>query len=146
MQDFFIDIFQYHHHYNQKLADLLLANPSPGLEKAISLFSHSINAHQIWNARILEKETLGVHQLHTLNQCKVLDNANFLDTKEIFLTTPLDTKITYQNSKGLAFENSVKDILFHIANHFTHHKGQIIYKLRHQGVEPIVTDYIFYKR
>ncbi len=146
MQDFFIDIFQYHHHFNQKLADLLLENPLPGLEKANSLFSHTINAHQIWNARILDKETLGVHQIHTLEYCKLLDTTNFLDTATILDSMELETIISYQNSKGSSFENSVKDIVFHIANHFTHHKGQIIYLLRQNGVEPIVTDYIFYKR
>lgn len=40
----------------------------------------------------------------------------------------------------------IQQILFHIANHFTHHRGQIISDLRQNGIEPRISDYIFYKR
>ena len=112
----------------------------------IPLFSHSINAHQIWNARITGKEELGVHQVHSLHKCARLDNENYLDTLKILEERELEDHIAYSNSKGVKFNNSIRDVLFHIANHFSHHKGQIISDLRQSGIEPIVTDYIFYKR
>ena len=50
------------------------------------------------------------------------------------------------NSKGETFSNKIKDILFHIINHSTYHRAQIATDLKQNGIEPINTDYIFYKR
>src|SRR5690606_36056016 len=115
-------------------------------ERTIPLFSHIVNAHQIWNSRILHKKALGVHQLHSHEKCKKLDTTNYFDTLNILSELDLNTIIKYKNSKGDEFENSIQQILFHVSNHFSHHRGQIISDLRQNGIEPIVTDYIFYKR
>ena len=37
-------------------------------------------------------------------------------------------------------------MLFHFVNHSTYHRGQIASNLKEHGIEPLVTDYIFYKR
>ncbi len=146
MKAFFKDIFEYHHHFNQTLMKQMIENEKKLSERIVLLLSHSINAHQIWNARITEKEKLGVHQLHSLKECLKIDAENYKDSLKIIDERDLQEKIVYQNSKGKEFNNSIQQILFHIANHFSHHKGQIISDLKQSGVEPIVTDYIFYKR
>lgn len=146
MKEFFRDIFEYHHHFNQKLIVQLLENENAISKKVIPLLSHTINAHQIWNARITESEELGVNQIHTLNECAAIDAQNFEDTLGILNTRELSETVSYTNSKGAAFKNTVQQILFHISNHFSHHKGQIIFDLRQSGIAPLVTDYIFYKR
>ena len=146
LKEFFKDIFEYHNHFNQKLTEQLIKNKNKLPERTIPLFSHSINAQQIWNARITKKEKLGVHQVHTLEECKHNDNENYKETLKILDEHELDEIITYTNSKGTEYNNSIQQILFHIANHFSHHKGQIISDLRQSGIDPIVTDYIFYKR
>ena len=48
--------------------------------------------------------------------------------------------------KGNLFENKIDDILFHIINHSTYHRGQIMMLFRESGLEPIFSDYIFHKR
>ena len=146
MKDFFEDIFEYHYHFNQKLADLLISQSGRISERTIPLFSHVINAHQIWNSRILGTKSLGVHDVHSLEKCKDLDYFNYKDTLKVLSEFDLQHKVAYENSKGHKFENSVQEILFHVSNHFTHHKGQVISDLRQNGIDPIVTDYIFYKR
>ncbi len=146
MKDFFKDVFEYHHHFNQKLADFLVEHMTRLDQRTMAVFSHLINAHQIWNARILETSSLTVHQMHTLEVCKSLDHSNYMDSIRIIADFDMHATITYENSKGRRFENSIEQILFHVANHHTHHKGQIVAQLRQKGIEPIVTDYIFYKR
>jgi uncharacterized damage-inducible protein DinB len=146
MKDLFRDIFEYHNHFNQKLIEQLIENEGSLSERTISLFSHSINAQQIWNARITNKEKWGVHAEHSLQECKRIDNINYKDTLEILKIHELTENVVYINSKGTEFTNTIKQILFHIANHFSHHKGQIVSDLRQNGINPIVTDYIFYKR
>ena len=146
MKEFFKDIFEYHNHFNQKLIDQLIKNEKSISDRTIPLLSHLINAQQIWNARITYKEKLGVHAEHTLQECKRIDSENYNETLEILKNHELTENILYSNSKGTEFNNTIQQILFHIANHFSHHKGQIISDLRQNGIIPIVTDYIFYKR
>ena len=146
MKSFFQDVFEYHHHFNQVLAKKMLEHLPELTQRSIPLFSHCINAHQIWNSRILGKPSLGVHEVHTLEELMKLDDGNLQDTLKILNTRNLEEVLTYTNSRGDSFQNSIRDILFHTANHFTHHKGQLISDLRLQGIEPPVTDYIFYKR
>ena len=145
MKEFFKDIFEYHHHFNQKLVALFIENKDSLSERTIPLFSHNINAHQIWNSRILGKTPLGVHQLHNLETCKSLDDSNLEDTLLIISEFDFGKRIKYKNSSGGEFENSVQEILFHISNHSTHHKGQLISDLRQNGIAPMITDYIYYK-
>ena len=146
MRDLFEDIFEYHHHINQKLADQLLENESRISERSIPLFSHIINAHQVWNARILGTKSVGVNDVRSLEENKKLDTANFQDTMKILASFDLNQVIAYRTSRGDEYKNSIRDILYHAANHHTHHRGQIISDLRQSGIAPIVTDYIFYKR
>jgi len=146
MKTFFTDIFSYHHHINQKIAVQLIEVEGSLPERTISLFSHSINAQQIWNARITNTQPLGVHQVHTLEECKRIDKANYTNTINILQNRYLDETIVYSNSKGNQFNNSIQEIFFHVANHFSHHRGQIISDIRQSGFEPIKTDYIFFQK
>lgn len=146
MHHFFKDIFNYHHYYNQMLAHYLENHGEKVSKKSLQLFSHAINAHQIWNARILLREPVVVHQINSLASNRKMDEANLEDTVFILDSKPLHEQLLYKNSRGEAFENSIQEILFHIANHFTHHRAQIMSDLRQGGIEPLVTDYIFFKR
>lgn len=146
MKLFFKDIFEYHHFFNQKLIAVFIEHEEALTQRTIPLFSHCLNAHQIWNSRILKTDSFGVNQIHPLQDFKVIDSNNYSNTLKIIDTFDFDEIISYKNSKGDVFSNLVKDILFHTANHHTHHKGQLISDLRQQGIEPLVTDYIFYKR
>jgi len=146
IKPFFKDIFEYHNHYNQKLADLLIANKEQISERSIPLFSHMINAHQIWNSRILNTSSLGVNDVHTLEKCKALGQSNFTDSLKILDNYDLTTVIKYRSSEGETYQNTIQEILYHASNHHTHHRAQIVSDLRQKGIEPIATDYIFYKR
>ena len=142
----FNDIFQYHFEFNQRLILELEKALSALPDRTFPLFCHVLNAHQIWNARILNVQPLGVNAVHAMETCKTLNRRNYADTLKILQEKDLSQTIEYQNSKGNSYSNTIQDILFHIANHSTHHKGQIITDFRQSGFEPLVTDYIFYKR
>ncbi len=146
MQDFFQEIFEYHHEVNLKLIGELEAHHHQLPERSIPLFSHVMNAHHVWNSRILNFPPVGVWDIHTLDVCRKMEDANFEKTKQILICVDFATLITYRTQKGIEYTNSVRDILFHVNNHTTHHRAQIISDFRQQGINPIETDYIFYKR
>lgn len=146
MKAFFIDLFTYHHHSNTETAKLIQAHLNQIPEEYPALFSHMLNAHQIWNSRILQTPSFGVHQIHAPETWTAIDEANYKNSLLILEGKDLSDIINYTNSKGEAFENSIQEILFHAANHHSHHRAQIMSGLRKAGIPPLVTDYIFYKR
>ena len=147
MKEFFKELFAYGHHSNQKLWVSMAENWEKVPEKSIQLYNHILNAHQIWNNRIDRKNGLfGVWESRPIAGEKDIDQQNYTDTLTILDTHELDSIIRYTNSSGKAFTNSVRDILFHLINHSTYHRGQIASDFRQHGLEPLVSDYITFKR
>jgi uncharacterized damage-inducible protein DinB len=59
----------------------------------------------------------------------------------------LSETISYKSLKGDTFENKAEDLLMHLVNHGTYHRGQIITMLREQGVSDLKsTDLIAFLR
>ena len=56
----------------------------------------------------------------------------------------LKESLAYVNFAGESCEYRVDEVLFHIANHLTYHRGQITNFLRHLGAEPVATDLVVY--
>ena len=54
--------------------------------------------------------------------------------------------VAYRNSKGERFEQGLNEVLDHVANHGTHHRGQIVLLLPQAGFAPPVTDLIAWQR
>ena len=55
--------------------------------------------------------------------------------------------INYQNIKGIPFHNSIFEIITHLMNHGTYHRGQLVTMLRGAGSTPIpATDLIVFYR
>ncbi len=147
MTSFFKELFTYNRHCNQQLADVFIKHPDTTSEKAISQFSHILNAHHIWNNRIdPQQAAYGVWQLQDAKDFKQIDQANYKHSLHILDTFDLDATINYNNSKGQSFQNSIQDVLFHSINHSTYHRGQIATDFKTTGLQPLVTDFIFYKR
>ena len=139
-------IFAYHRTQNDRLLYELDSHGHEVPERSYPLFCHILNAHQIWNARILDRPPFGVNDVHTYADCATINADNYRDTLTVLDRFDPQTEITYYTTQGARFANTVEDILFHVANHTTHHRGQIIADFRACGIEPLVTDYIFYVR
>lgn len=54
--------------------------------------------------------------------------------------------IAYRNIKGEPYENPLGDILQHVVNHGTYHRGQLATMFRQLGHKPPATDFIQYLR
>ena len=147
MKPFFKEIFEYHHHFNQKLLTEIKTHFDKLPERSFTLFCHVLNAHQIWNARILGLTPFtNSFLVHPIESCAPLEDENYRRTVDILDSMDLEQVIHYKTLKGDAFSNTLRDILFQVANHTTHHRGQIISDFRQAGIQPLMTDYIFYKR
>lgn len=146
MKEKLIDLFEYTYHFNIEMIKVISENRELVDDKTINLINHTLNAQQIWNARILGEETVEVWQINPFESLVETNQKNFLKSIDIINNLDLDTKIEYQNSRGIKFENTIFEMLFHAVNHSTYHRGQINSLLKQNGITPVLTDYIFYKR
>ncbi|HCA09785.1 DinB family protein [Chryseobacterium sp.] len=146
MQEKLIDLFEYTHHFNREMIKVISENITKVDEKTISLINHTLNAQQIWNSRILGEESFEVWQINPLESLEEINHQNLKKSIDIIQKSDLDKKVEYQNSKGTKFENSIFEMLFHAINHSTYHRGQLNSLLKQNGIDPLLTDYIFYKR
>lgn len=141
------ELFEYNHRMNQKVIAEFSEHPDKVSERAIKLISHILNAQNIWNNRIdKQEEPYSVWQVHSLAHLKEIDLKNYTRTLEILKTADFSRVVEYVNSQGHAYRNTVKDILFHAVNHSTYHRAQIAMEFRQNGLDPLNTDYIAYKR
>jgi len=54
--------------------------------------------------------------------------------------------IAYRDMRGNAWESALYEIVMHVVNHATLHRGQVMAMFRQIGVQPPPTDLIFYYR
>jgi uncharacterized damage-inducible protein DinB len=147
MKDFFRTLFDYNYTVNQRLATVLSENPGKTSEKAVSLFSHILNAHQIWNNRVDPVQPpFAVWQYHSISDCSEIDKINYEHTLRILDNFEIETIITLPKIRGKIANKSVGDLLFHVINHASYHRGQIATEMRNSGLEPLLTDYFLFDK
>jgi len=147
MKAFFNDLLEYTYRSNHETILLLERNESKISAKTLKIASHLFNAHHVWNQRILGKNPrIGVWDLQQVENLAELNKESLDKSQHILKKFALSKPITYTNSMGDTYSNTVQEILFHIVNHSTYHRGQIMAQLREGGLDAVSTDYIFYKR
>ena len=144
------NMFKHLNWANQRILEAL-KNLEGENNQVINLFSHIIMAEQVWLTRLkgLESSTLPIWADVSLETCENLANKN----NEIFnefisglSNSALNQMVSYRNSKGIEFTNSVRDILTHVALHGQYHRGQINQLLRVNKFEPVNVDFITFRR
>lgn len=56
----------------------------------------------------------------------------------------LATTLSYVNTRGQTFAYPLWQMLVHVANHSTYHRGQLTTLLRQVGAQPVTTDFLDY--
>lgn len=114
------------------------------------LVSHIIGAEWNWLARVL-RESPRMAIWPEITQSDLERSATEVQTAwRVYLdahpASELNRVVTYTNSKGAEFHNTVADIITHLAVHSEHHRGQIAQTVRGLGGLPAATDFIQYAR
>lgn len=147
MKEFLKRFFEYNFQINASL-DARFKSYDYSLEgDIIRLANHVINAHQIWIERIEGNirlknpwEDFPIESFGARNQ------ALYEKSLALLANADLEQVISFQSFSGAAFEKRVSDILVHIVNHATYHRGQIAQLMRKSGLEPVPSDYIHWAR
>ncbi|MBD0779348.1 damage-inducible protein DinB [Maribacter sp. ANRC-HE7] len=147
MKVFFNHLFDYNFYCNKKLIEECKKFDKVP-DRSIELFSHILNAHHLWNSRILTKPiSYKIWQIQPISDWADLHYDNQRTSFDIVThTNEFEKRVDYENTEGRLFTNTIQELLFQVINHSTHHRAQIAMDLRANGLEPINMDYAFYKR
>jgi uncharacterized damage-inducible protein DinB len=114
--------------------------------KSVKLLAHIAATERVWLARIRQEHQplpvwpdFAVHE--SGNEIAQLPGRwrEFLDA---LTPAELAVGVSYKNSKGESWTNSIQDILMHVVMHSAYHRGQIAMDMRDAGHTPLMTDFI----
>jgi uncharacterized damage-inducible protein DinB len=138
-------LFSYDEWANREVIASFKAAGSPP-PRSLKLMAHVLGAEYVWFSRIEGgKSSFAVWPDLNLAACEEHVGrlrtmwSNYLDH-----ATPehLSSTVTYKNSKGESWTNSLEDILMHVVMHSAYHRGQIAADMRAAGHTPAYTDFI----
>lgn len=142
-----VRLIDYDYWANSRIIDIFMKRGVSD-DQLLHWINHIINMEEIWLYRFKEEATyisLNTQRpLSTLLHQTQHLHREFSQLIELRTEEQLDTYVSYRNQRGMAFNMSMRDILSHVINHSTHHRGQIVARLRAEGYVPPVTDYIHF--
>jgi uncharacterized damage-inducible protein DinB len=115
----------------------------------LRLLCHIENAQTIWLSRMNPGvKSVGVWDEHDLETCRRMQELTAAGFKAVLEKHggDLNTLLEYTNSRGMAFSNTIFDMLLQAFTHGGYHRGQIAMEMRRAGLEPTNTDYIVFLR
>ncbi|CAA9504517.1 MAG: DinB family protein [uncultured Segetibacter sp.] len=160
MKQIFKEYASYNAWANQKMTEAIFALPGETVQKTIvSSFSslhltllHMWNAESIWWQRINLAETIRTND-NTNSSIKEIAGGLIEQSKQweawVEKSTPatFEHEFIYRNSKKEQFKQPVYQVLLHLFNHSTYHRGQLVTMLRQSGAEKIPNgDFIAFSR
>jgi len=136
------------------VAQALMANDArqpqqPPSGDPVRIFAHIASVEHLWYARIE-----GATPAHAVWPGFSPDEARAIAEHHAELfeqliasgDEQLQRVVSYRNSAGRAFRNTVEEITTHVAMHGSYHRGQIARIIRAAGGDPPYTDYIQFIR
>ena len=114
---------------------------------------HMYNAESIWWQRMKLQERINIPGETFKGDLKELGNLLLYQNRQWneWITTAnphqLEHVFHYQNSKKEQFKQPIYQMLIHVFNHGTYHRGQLVNILRQLGVDKVpATDFIVWSR
>lgn len=147
MQPHFKNLFEYDHWANQLVYDTLAQNNVID-DRILSLFSHVLWATGTWYKRIAKEPQSGMpFDMMPYEEMESRINEQYANYVQLIgRVDDFTEKYIYQDLKGNTHTTPLNDILTHVVNHATYHRGQIASRIKEIGLTPPGTDYITYTR
>ena len=146
---------------NRKIMDVLFVLPDEKQIQEIpssfnSLFTtvlHMLDAESIWwqrmklNERVIVPSTNFNGNMKDVCRDLLQQNHQWQDWVNSASDMALEHVFQYFNSKKESFKQPVCQMILHVFNHGTYHRGQLVNMLRQLGIEKIPqTDFIVWSR
>lgn len=148
MKEYFLKLYQYNSWANHRVL-ACLERQQVDDKKILAIFGHLVCAQLIWYNRFqgLPKSPLKLWGDYSLQELKsIADEATRSWLKFIEQENTFDRVLKYNNYVGDYYETNIRDLMAHLVNHCTYHRGQVAVLLREKGLEPVNTDFVTYDR
>jgi len=157
MNEQLVQLYEYNIWANERVMNHLKSLPDGTFTKEVDLgfksiaevISHMISADEVWFARIKGESPPSLARTPFTNIEEASSYQNKLQTQiheYLMSTNDIEKIVSYSNTKGEKFQNSILEIMQHVVNHGTYHRGNISTILNSLGIKGILTDYIAYLR
>jgi len=147
----FLTLVHYNAWANRRVVAMLEVLSDEDVARPLHLLSHLLRAERVWLGRLrgTPDAALPLWETDALGVCRERITANTAAFEaalsDIGAFDP-STTISYTTTQGAPYRTPVRDILSHVFNHSTHHRGQIALLVREAGQTPHPLDYIAYVR
>ncbi|WP_022942743.1 DinB family protein [Psychromonas hadalis] len=88
-------------------------------------------------------DTFLANNFSDLKDRRVLLDEALLELTSLLTDEELLQPISYQNQKGVTANKTLFNLLMHVFNHQTHHRGQVTTLLSQSGIDVGITDLVF---
>ncbi|MGH9948391.1 MAG: DinB family protein [Pyrinomonadaceae bacterium] len=141
-------LFAYNDWANRRI---IVALKSAESEKSLQILTHLLITEKEYYERLYGKDSTGFDfwPKLTIGECGTLAREvaeAFEKLLRRFDEDGLDIRTKYRTSEGVPHENTFRELLTHVLLHSSIHRGNIMLKLREDGFEPPMIDYIIYLR
>jgi uncharacterized damage-inducible protein DinB len=161
MKELLMQLAAYHLWADELLLETILQLPAekqnqplpssfPSLYKTVL---HMWDAESIWwqrlklQERVIKQSDHFTGNMQELSSQLLQQNRQWLEWMNSAGDHQLQHVFQYQNTKRESFKQPVYQMLLHLFNHGTYHRGQLVTMLRQLGVEKIPqTDFIVWSR
>ena len=114
--------------------------------RTVALMAHIFSSEILWLERLKgEPKSMAVWPALDLDQCETQAKklaGLWVEYLRTMSAGGLSVTISYCNSKGESWSNTVQDVLTHVVMHSAYHRGQIASEMRARGETPTYTDFI----
>ncbi len=150
MKKYFIDLLRYNDWANSRIL-ITLEESEVNDSDILQLYSHTLSAQIIWLNRIKDIpvspfpvwETYNLRELRSMTE---ESSRNWMSFVQAHPNQTFEEMINYQSTEGKKYENTLRQIIAHVVNHSTYHRGQLAIRLKEKGIQPPSTDYIVFAR
>jgi uncharacterized damage-inducible protein DinB len=147
MKEHLIETFKFNDHANKQALGKIRGLPEK--EDSMKFFSHMINSMNKWMARVLQDpraQQMGwwkpFYSFEDLEKEWDKSLQMWLQFIEAKSEEELIQDVSFVGFDGGQFAVELKDIALQLNYHSIHHRAQIQYLIRKQGIEPDFVDYI----
>ena len=142
------DLFKYDDWANRRTISALEASPS---EKSRRILAHLLITKQEYFERLGGKDSTGFDfwldmNLEGSTWLARSTHANYSRLLDRADEPVLEQIAKYNTSEGVPYQNTYRELLTHVLLHSSIHRGNIVLKMREEGLEPPKIDYIIYLR
>jgi uncharacterized damage-inducible protein DinB len=150
MKEYFLRMLGYDLYANNQILATMRQAKTP--QNTLVLMAHLLGAELRWLKRCKNQSEAGLEmfpQVETI-PFEMLIAQNYREWSDFLndlADADMDRVIVYKNTGGVAFRNTIAEILTQVINHGTHHRAQIGQLLKQVGVDALPPlDFIFYIR